>query len=279
LNVKIRKSAKLKLSIMLCAAVTINGISLLSGGCVFAQTSSISSSTLSISSVSNSTASSTVSAVPDASPSAATNPISTNATATIGTTSAAGQEKSSVNPAALDNRTDDYCKSGEIYKKGVGLSGDELHLVNQGRFAELANKLSPELHNQEGASGPSCRKAAWLAFAYLYLQKCDDLKKLLQSGKEANANDLAKKGIGLNGDELHTVAHAPIPDNRPTLCAINSTLVNAFSLLCEKKTDDAEHMLQYGIPAAAMNDAFVNYAFATLAGPHWLASRASHKWQ
>jgi hypothetical protein len=58
-------------------------------------------------------------------------------------------------------------KNGEIYKKGVGLSGEELHLLNQGRFVELADKLSSEIHYEGGAVN---RKQVWLAFAYLYLQ-------------------------------------------------------------------------------------------------------------
>ncbi len=119
--------------------------------------------------------------------------------------------------------------------KGVGLKKDELHLVNQGRFAELADKLSTRLGSENGTG----REAAWLAFAYLYLQKCDQLKQM--SGSFGGA-----AGAVAGGD-------------------INSTLIRSFSLLCDKKTDLAEKELQT-IPAAAMNDAFVNYAFATLAG-------------
>ncbi len=124
---------------------------------------------------------------------------------------------------------------GEIYTRGLGLSPLDVHLVNQGRFAELANKLSSKVSSEKAD-----RQAAWLAFAYLYLQKCDDLNKLVDSYKTS-----------ASGAASNT--------------AVNLTLIQAFSYLCNQKLDLAQSKLQT-IPASAMNDAFVNYAFATLSG-------------
>src|ERR1700722_3769613 len=119
----------------------------------------------------------------------------------------------------------------EIYKQGLGLRSSDLHLVNQGRFEELADQLASKLSGQTTVS----RETAWLAFTYLYMQKCDQLKELVNSFDSSASQN------------------------------INFILMQSFSLLCEKKLDLAEKQLQT-IPAAAMNDAFVNYAFATLAG-------------
>ncbi len=124
--------------------------------------------------------------------------------------------------------------------KGVGLKPDELHLVNQGRFTELAQLLSTRLSSESGTG----RESAWLAFAYLYLQKCQDLKQM---------------------------AGSPIANSNSQ---INSTLITAFSLLCDKKLDMADVLLQKAVPASAMNDAFVNYAFATLYGKKGMPKQA-----
>jgi len=127
---------------------------------------------------------------------------------------------------------------GQIYTKGLGLNAFDLHLVNQGRFAELTDKLSTQIDSSQAN-----RDAAWLAFAYLYLQKCEDLNKLANSYNSANA---AGAGTSTSKD-------------------INMILIKTFACLCDKKLDLAEKQLQ-SIPAEAMNDVFVNYAFATLSG-------------
>ena len=133
---------------------------------------------------------------------------------------------------------------GQIYIKGLGLSPVNLHLLNQGKFVELVNRLTPKVNSDKAD-----RSAAWLAFAYLYLQKCDDLDKLASSFNI--------------GNESNTTAELDI----------NFTLIKSFSLLCNKKLNLAEKEMQK-IPASAMNDAFVNYAFATLAGKQGKAADA-----
>lgn len=130
---------------------------------------------------------------------------------------------------------------GQIYTKGLGLIPAEVHLVNQGRFADLASKLAAK-----AASAQANRSTAWLAFAYLYLQKCDDLNKL------ANSYTVSPPA----GNE----GSSP-KDN----IDINLTLIKTFAYACDKKLDLADKELQK-MPAWAMNDAFVNYAFATLSG-------------
>lgn len=135
--------------------------------------------------------------------------------------------------------------------KSVGLKTKDLHLVNQGRFGELIDSLSPRV-----SSGSSTnREPEWLAFAYLYSQKCEELKQL--------ASSLATGSNASTSAASTTVTVVTNPDT--TAPATASTIVLTFSMLCEKKLDQAEKLLQT-IPASAMNDAFVNYAFATLAG-------------
>ncbi len=115
--------------------------------------------------------------------------------------------------------------------KSLGLDSITLKLVNKGEFAKVIERLKPRT---EALSAPN-REAAWLAFCYLYLGQCDSLKSLSDSCKAPTTDDL------------------------------NSTLIQSFDLLCQKKENEAEKKLQQ-ISAAAMNDAFVNYAFATVAG-------------
>ena len=132
----------------------------------------------------------------------------------------------SIPPSSAFDAPPSKSDQNETTIKGLGLKAGDLHLVNQGRFAELADSLA----QKSNAQTKNDRETAWLAFAYLYLQKCEPLKQLTTSATGTDA-----------------------------------ILIQAFSSLCEKKTDEAEKELQT-IPASAMNDAFVNYAFATLAG-------------
>ncbi len=122
---------------------------------------------------------------------------------------------------------------GQIYTKGLGLSPVDLRLINQGRFADLQKKLSGKAN-----TGKANRSSAWLAFTYLYLQKCDDLKNLANSFTDSSQDGKVD---------------------------INVTLIKTFAYLCDKKLDLADKELQK-MPAWAMDDAFVNYAFATLSG-------------
>ncbi len=144
---------------------------------------------------------------------------------------------------------------GQIYIRGLGLSAIDLRLVNQGRFADLANKLSAKV-----SSAKVTRSSAWLAFAYLYLQKCDDLNQLANSYTlSPTAGNSGTPPVHKGGVGTYTCA---VPS---TDIDINLTLIKTFAYLCDKKLDLADKELQK-IPASAMNDAFVNYAFATLSG-------------
>src|SRR6516225_3075606 len=112
--------------------------------------------------------------------------------------------------------------------KELGLDSANLNLVNHGAFKELAEKLK----TQSGKHGT--RDTAWLAFAYMFIGDC------------ASLDSLAKSFVQTSGD-------------------VNATLIQAFDLVCKKKLDEAEKKLQ-SIPASSMNDPFVNFAFAALAG-------------
>lgn len=143
--------------------------------------------------------------------------------------------------------------SGQVYSKGLGLSTINLRLVNQGRFADLAKNLSVK-----NSADRITRSSAWLAFAYLYLQKCDDLNQLANSYTVVPAAENSDKTPRKGGPIATYTCAVPSTD-------INLTLIKTFAYLCDKKLDLADKELQK-IPAAAMNDAFVNYAFATLSG-------------
>lgn len=123
--------------------------------------------------------------------------------------------------------------------ESLGLDPFTLKLVNQGNFARVIDRL--QLRTQ-GLSAPN-RESAWLAFSYLYLGQCEKLKTLSLSCKNASGDDL------------------------------NGTLINVFSLVCDKKTGEAEKLLQQ-ISAVSMNDGFVNFAFATVAGKQGKAAIA-----
>ncbi len=163
--------------------------------------------------------------------------ISNTPAATDKSTAEAAVEPVASVSAESSKQATEVSLKGQIYAKGLGLTVADLHLVNQGRFADLADKLAPKIKYDK----PD-RNAAWLAFAYLYLQKCDELNKLLNAFGVTKATDEIKPGAD-----------------------INLTLMQAFACLCDKKTDIAEKQLK-SIPGAGRNDAFVSYAFATLSG-------------
>lgn len=121
--------------------------------------------------------------------------------------------------------------------QGLGLDPANLRLVNHGSFKELAEKLK----GQSGKHGT--RDTAWLAFAYMYSGDCQSLDSLAKSFNQSGGAD------------------------------VNATLIQAFDLICKKKLDEAEKKLET-IPASSMDDPFVNFAFAALAGKQGKASVA-----
>ncbi len=111
----------------------------------------------------------------------------------------------------------------------LGIDGETLHLINLGKWKEAQERLKPITEKETGAT----RAKAWLAFAYMYRSQCDALTALNDSLKAESKDD------------------------------VNVTLVNTFNLICLKKYTDAEKRLQ-DLPASAMSDPFVNFAFAAM---------------
>jgi len=150
-------------------------------------------------------------------------------TAPQGASPAGPQESEKKNTA-----TQTEFAKGQIYTKGLGLTPVDLRLVNQGRFADLANKLSAKV-----SSAKVTRSSAWLAFAYLYLQKCDDLNQLANSYTlSPTAGNSGTPPVHKGGVGTYTCA-APSTD-----IDINLTLIKTFAYLCEKKLDLADKELQ-----------------------------------
>lgn len=144
-------------------------------------------------------------------------------------------EESSTPAAPSQHVSKKHKKSASV--NGLGLDPISLKMVNHGRFKDLIERLKTrDLKN-------STRTAAWLAFAYMYLNHCDDL------------DALAKSFVGANNDDP------------------NTNLIEIFNLICHKKLEEAEKKLQ-SIPASAMNDPFVNFAFAAAAGKQGKAAVA-----
>jgi tetratricopeptide (TPR) repeat protein len=121
----------------------------------------------------------------------------------------------------------------------LGIDQKTLNLVNEGKWAEAETALEEKV---KGSTSPS-REQAWLAFVHMYKSHCDSLKVIADATKSAPQDDL------------------------------NVTLIQTFELICEKKLDDAEKRLQ-SLPATAMSDPFVNFAFAAVAGKQGKAAAA-----
>jgi len=111
----------------------------------------------------------------------------------------------------------------------LGIDGETLHLINLGKWKLAQDRLKTLADKESGIT----RTKAWLAFAYMYNTQCDPLSALNDSLKAESKDD------------------------------VNVTLVNAFNLICQKKYTDAEKRLQ-DLPATAMSDPFVNFAFAAM---------------
>jgi tetratricopeptide (TPR) repeat protein len=121
----------------------------------------------------------------------------------------------------------------------LGLSPKVLTLVNQGRWKDVESALEASTKDSKSPT----REQAWLAFTYMFRNHCEPLKALSEQTKSAAADN------------------------------VNATIIQSFELLCEKKPAEAEKSLQ-SIPASAMSDAFVNFAFAASAAKQGKAAAA-----
>lgn len=118
--------------------------------------------------------------------------------------------------------------------KRLGLSAKAYRLINQGDWKNASEEIS--------ASTTSATKgSAWLAFAYFYLGKCDDLDKLSSSLGDAKDEDSEKQ--------------------------MARVLVIALNDLCQKKFDDAYDILsafQKLSPAQCDQDMLFNFCLAAV---------------
>lgn len=124
-----------------------------------------------------------------------------------------------------------------------GLDPKTFKLVNQGNWKEAAARLE----TLTARSNQPTRNHAWLAFAYMFLNQCDDLKKL--SGR------------------LQTVKQSED-------FGAYTLVIEAFKQVCDGKPDLGEKTLQE-LPKAHANDSFVNFALAAVAGKQGKAGPAA----
>lgn len=125
-----------------------------------------------------------------------------------------------------------YCPVWAKSKSATGLDQATLKLINQGKWQEAADRLKVLT---SGKVDPS-RRDAWLAFAYVYLNKCDDLAELSRryDGQEEGQKDLS-----------------PV-------------LVSIFSDVCSDKLKRAKETLS-SLPDTASKDALASFAWAAYA--------------
>ena len=124
----------------------------------------------------------------------------------------------------------------------LGLDPRTLKLVNRGEWKAAAEQLEKLTTAKPEVS----RAHAWLAFAYLFLGRCDDLGKLAE--KVAQRPDAADK--------------------------TSQVLVTGFALTCQGKLAEAEKALEALPDSVKNNDPLVNFCLAAVAGKKGEATRA-----
>ncbi|MBI4534388.1 MAG: tetratricopeptide repeat protein [Candidatus Melainabacteria bacterium] len=125
---------------------------------------------------------------------------------------------------------------------GLGLDARTLKLVNQGNWPAVVERLEGLTAKPTAVS----RLNVWLAFAYLFLGKCDKLAKSAQTSASQPAGPEGK---------------------------LVQDLVLVFSDTCQTKLDDAEKILAL-LPASTGEDPLVNLAKAVVAGKRGQAASA-----
>lgn len=123
------------------------------------------------------------------------------------------------------------------------LDSKTFQLVNQGNWKAAAARLETLTHK----SNLPTRNHAWLAFAYMFLNQCDDLKKL-------------SSRIDMNKPSEKLSAYVVV--------------IDAFEQVCEGKPDAAGETLKK-LPLSHVNDSFINFALAAVAGKQGKASAAA----
>jgi len=152
------------------------------------------------------------------------------------------KEKSAKNEKSNKKKTAKHSKS---QPSSTGLDQQTLSLINRGEWKAAAERLETIAAARTEIGKPE----SWLAFAYMFLGKCDPLKELAK-----------KAGISDNPD-------APRPDN------IHAVEIKAYNEMCQQKLDLADKTLQ-NIPDTYANDPTVFFALAAVSGKQGKASNA-----
>jgi tetratricopeptide (TPR) repeat protein len=124
-----------------------------------------------------------------------------------------------------------------------GLDAKTFKLVNQGNWKAVAARLE----TLTAKSDEPTRNHAWLAFAYMFLNQCDPLNKL-------NDRITAKAAP----EDLRGYVH----------------VIQAFKQVCDGKPELAEKTLAE-LPKLHVNDSFITFALAAVAGKQGKASAAA----
>lgn len=124
-----------------------------------------------------------------------------------------------------------------------GLDAKTFKLVNQGNWKGVAERLETLTR---GSDQPT-RNHAWLAFAYMFLNQCDSLNKLDE-----------RVGAKTPPEELAGYVR----------------VIQAFKQVCEGKPELAEKTLS-DLPKRHVNDSFITFALAAVAGKQGKASAAA----
>lgn len=124
----------------------------------------------------------------------------------------------------------------------LGLDARTLKLLNRGEWKSATEQLETLTSTKPGVS----RAHAWLAFAYLFQGKCDDLAKLAEK-------------VGAQADAADKTSQA---------------LVSGFDLTCKGKLAEAQQAMD-SLPESVKNtDPLVNFGFASVAGKKGEATNA-----
>ncbi len=124
-----------------------------------------------------------------------------------------------------------------------GLDAKTFKLINQGNWKAAAARLESLTHS----SNKPTRNHAWLAFAYMFLNQCGDLKSLSEKIEKPKVTE----------------------DNGAYI-----VVIDAFKQVCEGKPEAAGEILKL-LPKAHVNDSFINFALAAVAGKQGKASAAA----
>jgi tetratricopeptide (TPR) repeat protein len=183
-------------------------------------------------------------------------------------------------------------KSSKHQKNAIsttGLDQTTLDLMNRGDWKAAAERLETLTAGRTEIG----KEESWLAFSYMFLAKCDQLKALATkagisepvvevttktdvsvstSGESKPAADgktvPAAEGKSLTTEKVVVAAVEP-----PRSSNIHVVLIKAYNEMCQQKLDLADKTLQ-NIPDQYANDPTVFFALAAIAGKQGRASSA-----